>query len=112
MGRDGRARIGGLGAAFAPSTIPAEDIVKSFHGVLAPEITEPWKRGPVDAGSAVACDVFAFAFLVVEVGRVISDNETLSETGFTLGFPWETPFRLRGCLFCFEWLSAGPTKRS
>lgn len=65
---DGRARIGGLGTAFAPSAIPAEDMAKLFHGALAPEIIEPRRPGLVDAGSAAASDVFAFAFLVVEVG--------------------------------------------
>ena len=67
VGGDGRARVAGLGTTFAPSGMTAGDAAKSFYGVLAPEIIEPWRRGFIDARSAAAGDVFAFAFLAWEV---------------------------------------------
>ena len=72
--RDGVARLGGLGAAFSlslPNSRPDVGSERLFCGV-APELIDPSAFGFVHSRATKATDMFAFAMLAWEVGRIFS----------------------------------------
>jgi hypothetical protein len=69
VGPDGRARVAGFGAAYAPSLMPGVDIGRSFE---IPELVHPQRLGLTNARATKAGDMHTFGALAFEVSLLVT----------------------------------------